>query len=71
MFSAGGKTSYFSVFSGDNSRYGTVAVLRLPEEILAHKIPKALIFLLAVREEHEVSYSFGLLSSSWLLCQEG
>lgn len=46
-------------------------VLGLPEENLAHKIPKALIFLSSLREEHEVSSNFRLLSSLWLLCQEG
>lgn len=45
-------------------------VLGRPEENLAHKITKALIFLSSIRDEHEVSSNFRLLSS-WLLCQEG
>ena len=46
-------------------------VLGLSEENVAHKIPKALIFLASIREEHEVSSNFRLLSSRWLLCEEG
>lgn len=66
VFYAGGKACHFPALPGDNSRCRTVSadcVLGLSGENLVHKIPKAPIFLLSVREEHEVSRSLRLLTS--------